>query len=187
MKATHRKEIRISLARTVLAAAALVLGRFEFSGWLALVAFSQSRFHRLGFRTRCTLLLITVAMTTWSGEATEIQWTRMAGQWPVESSPLVADFRQSGTVEILVLNRGGQLMLWTSDGTAVGSGQDGLVAQLPPGRWTTTPILVETAGGARLIAANVEGLVVGLDQEFRLLWQHKLPGEIFVENNRQQF
>ena len=111
------------------------------------------------------------------GWAMEIGWTRMAGQWPVESSPLVADFSRSGTNEILVLNRGGQLMLWAADGTAVGSGQDGLVAQLPPGRWTTAPTLVDSPGGARLVAANVEGLVVGLGQKFQLLWQHKLPGE----------
>ena len=101
----------------------------------------------------------------------------MAGQWPVEASPLVADFSHSGKAEILVLNRGGQLMLWAADGAAVGSGQDGLVSQLPAGRWTTAPTLVESATGARLLAASVEGLVVGLDQKFQVLCQYKLPGE----------
>ncbi len=107
----------------------------------------------------------------------EIQWTRMAGQWPVEASPLVADFSHSGKAEILVLNRGGQLLLWAADGTAIGSGQDGLVAQLPVGRWTTAPTLVDAPAGARLLAASVEGLVVGLDQKFQVLWEYKLPGE----------
>jgi hypothetical protein len=111
------------------------------------------------------------------GRAMEIQWTRMAGQWPVEASPLVADLSRSGKAEILVLNCGGQLMLWAADGTAVGAGQDGLVAQLPAGRWTTAPTLVEAPTGARLLAASVEGLVVGLNQRFQMLWQHKLPGE----------
>ena len=111
------------------------------------------------------------------GRAMEIQWTRMAGQWPVEASPLAADLSRSGKADILVLNRGGQLMLWAADGTAVGSGQDGLVAQLPAGRWTTAPTLVDAPTGARLLAASVEGLVVGLDQRFQVLWQHKLPGE----------
>ena len=111
------------------------------------------------------------------GRAMEIQWTRMAGQWPVEASPLAADLSRSGKADILVLNRGGQLMLWAADGTAVGSGQDGLVAQLPAGRWTTAPTLVDAPTGVRLLAASVEGLVVGLDQRFQVLWQHKLPGE----------
>jgi PQQ-like domain/Domain of unknown function (DUF4091) len=111
------------------------------------------------------------------GRAMEIQWTRMAGQWPVEASPLAAAFTPSGKTEILILNRGGQLMLWAPDGTAIGSGQDGLVGQLPTGRWTTVPTLVDGGGEALLLAASVEGLVVGLDGKFRLLWQHKLPGE----------
>jgi hypothetical protein len=111
------------------------------------------------------------------GRAMEIQWTRMAGQWPVEASPLVADFTHSGKTEILILNRGGQVLLWAPDGAATGSGQDGLVVQLPAGRWTTTPTLVDGAGDTLLLAASVEGAVVGLDRKFQLLWHHKLPGE----------
>ncbi len=101
----------------------------------------------------------------------------MTGQWPVEASPVVADLSHSGRPEILVLNRGGQLMLWAADGTAIAPGQDGLVRQLPAGRWTTAPTLVETPEGARLLAASVEGLVVGLDAKFELLWRHQLAGE----------
>jgi hypothetical protein len=122
-------------------------------------------------------ILAATALVPVLGPAMEIQWTRMAGQWPVESSPLVADFNNSGKAQILILNRGGQLLLWAADGTAIGSGQDGLVAQLPAGRWTTAPTLLDAPADARLLAANVEGRVVGLDKAFRVLWQYKLPGE----------
>ena len=107
----------------------------------------------------------------------EIQWTRMAGQWPVETSPLVGRITGSAKEEILVLNRGGQLLLWAPDGTAIGSGQDGLVAQLPEGRWTTTPTLVAAPSGTCLVVVSVEGRVLGLDRKFQPVWQHQLPGE----------
>src|SRR6266700_4821485 len=83
--------------------------------------------YRLQARTSLNSFLVAMAMIPFAGRAMEIQWTRMAGQWPVESSPLVGEFSQPGKTEILILNRGGQLMLWSPDGTAVGSGQDGLV------------------------------------------------------------
>ncbi len=109
----------------------------------------------------------------------EIQWTRMAGQTPVEASPLVGQFSDSdsGRPEVLVLNQGGQLLLWTAEGAAIGPGQDGLVAQLPEGRWTTAPVLVDSPSGARFVLASVKGLVVGLDRKFQPVWQHQLPGE----------
>ena len=138
---------------------------------------SQIWIRRLPLTNPVSALFIAAALTPVFAQAMEIQWTRMAGQWPVEASPLVADFSRSGIAEILVLNRGGQLMLWAADGTAVGLGQDGLVSQLPAGRWTTAPALVNAPVGTRLLAASVEGLVVGLDEKFQLLWQHKLPRE----------
>ena len=109
--------------------------------------------------------------------AMQIQWTRMAGRWPVEASPLVIASTNSATDQILILNRGGQLLLWSADGAALGPGQDGLIAQLPEGRWTTTPTLVNVPSGARFVVASVEGQVLGLDRNFQILWQHKLPGE----------
>mgnify|MGYP001558705890 CR=1 FL=1 len=120
---------------------------------------------------------VAFALTPALGGAMEIQWTRMAGQTPVEASPLVGDFSGNSKDEILVLNRGGQLLLWKADGTAIGAGQDGLVAQLPQGQWTTTPTLVDSPAGARLLLASVEGHVVGLDARFQSLWQRKLPGQ----------
>jgi len=111
------------------------------------------------------------------GHAMEIQWTRMAGQWPVEASPLVGRFTSSDEAQILVVNRGGQVLLWSADGKPVGDGQDGDVCQLPTNRWTTAPTRVEAEPGARFVVASVEGLVVGLDAKFQKLWQHKLSGE----------
>ncbi len=137
----------------------------------------QNKFRWCGIRTLLKPCLIAVAMTPWVSRAMEIQWTRMAGQWPVEASPLVAEFTQRGKPEVLVINRGGQLLLWQSDGTAIGAGQDGLVFQMPAGRWTTAPTLVEETSGARLLVASAEGLVVGLDKKFQSVWQHQLPGE----------
>lgn len=125
------------------------------------------------------LLFIAAALATATGWTMDIQWTRMAGQWPVEASPLVGRFSGGSKEEILVLNRGGQLLLWEADGTALGTGQDGAVAQLPEGRWTTVPTLVDPPSSARLVVASVEGRVVGLDAKFAVVWQHQLPGETF--------
>jgi hypothetical protein len=107
----------------------------------------------------------------------EIIWTRMTGQMPVEAAPLVADLNGDGAKEILLLNRAGQLMLWKLDGSPLGRGQDGTIAELPKGRWTSTPALLETASGARVLAVSVEGLVLALDTNFKILWRHQLPGE----------
>lgn len=107
----------------------------------------------------------------------DIQWTRMAGQTPLEASPLVGKFTSSGKDEILALNQGGQLLLWTSDGKAIGSGQDGLVAQMPEGKWTTAPTLLRNTSDNRFVLTSVKGLVVCLDRDFHPLWQYQLPGE----------
>jgi hypothetical protein len=109
--------------------------------------------------------------------AMEIEWVRMTGHWPVETSPLVADVDGDGRSEILAVNRGGQVMLWALDGTAIGKGEDGTVAQLPQGKWTTTPTLADASSPARLLLCSVEGLVVALDREFRVAWQRRLPGK----------
>src|SRR5437899_7917384 len=110
-------------------------------------------------------------------QAMDILWTRMTGQWPVEASPLVGNFTGSSPQEILILNRGGQLLLWSPDAKALGPGQDGAVAQLPAGDWTTAPTLLGPSSATRFVVANVRGLVVGLDAKFQVVWQHKLPGQ----------
>lgn len=100
----------------------------------------------------------------------------MAGQWPVEASPVVLEAQDGSGNHILVLNRGGQLLLWSADGKALGTGQDGLVEQLPPGRWTTAPIRV-ISPQIQFILASVEGEVLGLGSQFRPRWKYQLPGE----------
>lgn len=107
--------------------------------------------------------------------AAEIVWTRMTGQTPVEASPLVRKFTSEQN-EILILNRGGQLLLWNAAGKAIGSGQDGLVAQLPIGKWTTTPTLIDNSTSVKLIVTSVEGRAVGLDAKFQPTWAHQLAG-----------
>ena len=123
---------------------------------------------------RIVLLLLTLLAPAW---AMDRLWTRMTGQWPVEAPPLVTDWNHDGRNEILILNRGGQLLLWTTDGTPLGKGQDGTAATLPEGRWTSTPYLTGDTRGPRLLVASVEGTVVALDADLRLLWQRKLAGE----------
>lgn len=128
--------------------------------------------------TLLSSLGVVFSFFAWSnGGAMEIQWTRMAGQWPVEASPLVGRFTGNEEEQILVINRGGQVLLWAADGKPLGAGQDGLVCQLPTNRWTTALTPLPGGSGARFVAASVEGLVVGLDAKFQMLWQHKLAGE----------
>ncbi|MFH1738004.1 MAG: PQQ-binding-like beta-propeller repeat protein, partial [bacterium] len=122
---------------------------------------------------QCILLCIALA-PAWS---MQIEWRRMTGQWAVETSPVVADIDKDGSDEILCVNQSGQLLLWNLDGTAIGEGQDGLVAQMPEGRWTTTPTVVDSAQKIRIVLCNVEGLVVGMDTDFKSLWQYQLGGE----------
>ena len=89
--------------------------------------------NRPSFHGRCDLLPWFVAANLAIPDlaaAMQIQWTRMAGQWPVEASPLVIASTNSATDQILILNRGGQLLLWSADGAALGPGQDGLVVLL---------------------------------------------------------
>ncbi len=124
-----------------------------------------------GLRTAAVLLACVP-----TAHAMEIEWVRTTGQWPVETAPLVADLEGDGTSEILAVNRGGQVLAWRIDGSAIGSGEDGLVAQLPPGRWTTTATLTPGRRAARLLVGSVEGLILGLDREYRVVWKYQLPG-----------
>lgn len=128
-------------------------------------------------KTFTRLIAVLFTANSQIGSAMEIEWTRMAGQWPVEASPLVGRFTSASETQILIVNRGGQVLLWSADGKPIGEGQDGLVCQLPVNRWTTVPTRVSDASGTRYLVGSVEGLIVGLDERFRLLWQHKLPGE----------
>ena len=109
--------------------------------------------------------------------AMEFEWTKPAGQFRTEATPLVADFDGDGVAEILAVNMGGQVMLWAVDGAPIGSGQDGTVAQLPDGRWTAMPVLVEATDGRLLVFGSVEGDLVALNTAWDVAWQHALGAE----------
>ena len=102
-------------------------------------------------------------------------WTRMTGQTPVEAPPLVIDLDQDVEDEILILNRGGQILHWTPEGEPIGSGQDGTVLELPKGLWSSAivPLRFED-GEVLLLACSVEGLVVAIDAKFHVAWKHQI-------------
>ena len=107
--------------------------------------------------------------------AMEIAWTRTTGQYPVECTPVRV--QMDGENVIVLLNRGGQLMAWNADGSDRGEGQDGTVAQLPEGFWSSTPLVTPKGDGPYVVACSGEGLVVALDRAFHPMWQVELPGE----------
>ena len=113
--------------------------------------------------------------------AAERVWTRMTGQYPIESAPVAVDMSDSGVQQLVAVNRGGQVMVWHPDGSDWGSGQDGMVAQLPEGRWTSTPAFFRsedrTGPGTQFVFVSVEGTVVALDIHFKPLWQFTLGAE----------
>ena len=57
----------------------------------------------------------------------EFVWTRTTGQYRAEATPLIADVDGDGIDEIVAVNLGGQVMVWTLDGSPVGRGQDGIL------------------------------------------------------------
>jgi len=107
----------------------------------------------------------------------ETGWIQTTAQWPVEREPLVADIDNDGTNEIILVNRGGQVLLWDLKGNPLGAGQDGQVAQLPEGRWTVRPVYLGDKTAGRLLFCSVEGKVVALDNRFKLVFSYQLPGE----------
>jgi hypothetical protein len=109
--------------------------------------------------------------------ATDIQWTRMTAQFPVEASPLVGQFGKTGATNMVIINQGGQVLLWSLDGRPLGPGQDGLVAQLPIARWTTQPAVFNSKSKSRLVFTSVKGQVVCLDDDFKAAWERQLSGE----------
>ena len=136
---------------------------------------SQCRFC-LGRFSEFILALISFVGTAGTGVATEIVWTRMTAQFPVEASPWVGKFGKTGETNIIIVNRGGQVLLWSLEGKSLGKEQDGLVAQLPAGQWTTQPVIFGPNSN-QLVFASVSGQVVCLDENFKEQWQHKLAGE----------
>ena len=114
------------------------------------------------------LLLCLISPISWSLEITE---TCMTGQYPVECAPTVIEYK--GERALLSVNRGGQVMLWSVEGKDLGPGPDGIVAQLPKGEWSSSPV---ACGGRSACYAfcNGEGRVVMLDEGFKTRWEYDL-------------
>jgi len=121
---------------------------------------------------RGLLVLCLIAPAAWS---MDIAWTRMTGQNTVECSPV--PIYHKGQVAILAVNRAGQVMLWNLDGTDLGPGQDGVVAQLPKGTWSSTPACVGANSSAWYLFCSVEGRIVTLDESFNTRWEFDLGAE----------
>lgn len=130
----------------------------------------------MGRQLAWPIALLALACSFNRAQAMDLQWTRSSGQWRTESAPLLADLHPSAGTEILLLNRGGQLLLWDGSGQPLGTGQDGETARLPEGQWTSSPVLMAPDGPARILACSEEGLVVALDARFNEVWRHQLPG-----------
>ncbi|MBL7649311.1 MAG: DUF4091 domain-containing protein [Candidatus Hydrogenedentes bacterium] len=109
--------------------------------------------------------------------AMELVWTRPAAQYRSEATPLVTDLDDDGAPEVLSVNIGGQVLLWEADGTPIGTGQDGMVAQLPEGRWTSQPVQLVRPEGPLVVFGSVEGNIVALDSAWAVAWQHALGAE----------
>ncbi len=109
--------------------------------------------------------------------AMKIEWVQMTGQWPSPRGPVIVDMDMDGNNEIVILNRWGQVLHWNLDGSKIGSGQGGMVIQLPEGEWSSRLTVVDSPSNIRLVACSVEGVVVALDMDFKIVWQYQLPGE----------
>ncbi len=112
-----------------------------------------------------------------SASAMKIEWVQPTGQYPVENAPVRADCDGDGQPELVAVNRLGQVMVWREDGTPVGSGQDGAVARLPEGQWTSSPGLLGDDAARQWLFCSVEGKVAALDRAFQPAWEAQLPGK----------
>jgi outer membrane protein assembly factor BamB len=115
--------------------------------------------------------------------AMDIAWVHMTGRWPVESAPLVTDLDGDGANEILAVNQGGELLLWRADGSSIGTGPDGLAANLPEpkgkdDRWTSSPVRIDTPQGPLVLVAGGGNLVIALGPDLKERWRYTLPGEL---------
>jgi outer membrane protein assembly factor BamB len=130
---------------------------------------------RKPFLSSFAILLLVAAVLP--AAAMELAWTRPAAQFRTEATPLVADLDDDGAVEVLSVNLGGQVLLWEADGTPIGTGQDGMIAQLPEGRWTSQPVQLFRPEGPLFVFGSVEGNLVALDSAWAVAWQHALGAE----------
>jgi hypothetical protein len=107
----------------------------------------------------------------------EIEWVGMTGRWPVETAPLLTDLDGDGARELVAVNNGGQVLLWKPDGAPIGSGPDGMAATLPEGKWSSSPVRVDTAQGPLVLVCGGDKLVLALGPDLKERWRFTLPGE----------
>ncbi|MBM3290792.1 MAG: hypothetical protein FJY92_11635, partial [Candidatus Hydrogenedentes bacterium] len=98
--------------------------------------------------------------------------------WSCEATPVLVDIDRDGKQELVTVNLWGQVMAWNVDGTDKGAGQDGALAELPKDEWSSSPLVVDTPAGARIVLGNGSGFLVCLDTAFKTVWTHPLPGKM---------
>lgn len=122
----------------------------------------------------CTFLSI-LTMTGSYAHAADIVWTKTTGQYPVECTPVLGSFNDRPA--LIAVSRGGEVMAWGLDGSDLGNEEDGRVAQLPKGVWSSSPAVIPAEQGGGIVVCNTKGLVVALDASFQPRWEYQLPGE----------
>lgn len=125
----------------------------------------------------CKHVLFLTILVCATATAMNIEWVHPTGQYPAESGPVLADADGDGQPELVAVNRLGQVMVWRMDGSSVGQGQDGAVAQLPEGQWTSPPALLGKGESRRWLFCSVEGRVAALDGHFKQIWETSLSGK----------
>lgn len=107
----------------------------------------------------------------------ELVWSRGTGQYRCEATPAIVDLDDDGNKELLIVNVGGQVMLWKLDGSQVGNGQDGTVTELPKAEWSSMPLVIDSRSGKRVLFGNTTGLFVFTNTAFVTQWTYQSPGK----------
>lgn len=128
-------------------------------------------------RMRTLILLVLLAVLVADSHAMELVWSRGTGQYRCEATPSIVDIDGDGDKELLTVNVGGQVMLWNLDGSEASDGQDGAIAELPKGEWSSMPLVIDSRGGLRIVFGNTSGLFVCTNTAFVTQWTYQTPGK----------
>lgn len=107
----------------------------------------------------------------------DLVWSRGTGQYRCEATPAVVDIDGDGNEELLAVNVGGQVMLWNPDGSQANDGQDGAIAELPKGEWSSMPLVIGSGPGTRIMFGNTAGLFICTNTGFVTQWTYQTPGK----------
>ncbi|GMW01378.1 MAG: hypothetical protein AMXMBFR84_25150 [Candidatus Hydrogenedentota bacterium] len=122
-------------------------------------------------------IIFVISMLALPAVAMNFLWTRTTGQFRYESTPVLTDTNGDGQQEILGVNNGGQVLLWSMHGKDIGAGQDGMVTALPEGVWTSSPAIYAAKEHWLAVFVSTDGLVVALRADWSLAWQVQLTGK----------